>query len=542
MKTKLLLVLALGLRSALVNVHTTEVYAASNQGQGLVLNLRCPNLALKLGDEIPVEFVIRNSGLTNYEYSDRNYDRSGRMPEFQLTVASDDGKVIPDPRAKNPDYFMGGLSSLGVLHPSESFTKTIPLNLWAIVKHPGKYTVTGTYRGDNWGMNVESAPIKITILPRTESEMDAYIRSLEKKLTATDAADEVHRAPILMKLAFTCSPKIVPIMLKAMYASNNNYWPAQALGVYVPHTVATRQAIVGMAFQRGLAEDMEYVLHQYGCTEGERQAILKRSLTEATTHLAYGYMAEIYHVDVDNPRAEDRARLARDFPKLKPEAQFFVLSSLWPRVRCPELVEALLPLAKLPTKTEQFLDCTLCDHVFLHLLDLKPEVVRPLILEDMRNPKPLLAWSVLQALPDKDLPELDEILAANLKNPNSDPWKTLPLIERYATGRILPQVIAYYQSARERGWACAPQIAMLRFWLKHDRSGALPAIEKAVNFRSATGCYHTVLWDTLKDSFDTDARQIVRKYVNDADSEVAAEAKRLLALPALNRNRDGQEH
>jgi hypothetical protein len=318
-------------------------------------------------------------------------------------------------------------------------------------------------------------------------------------------------------------------MLNEIYASDDNFWAEQALVVYVPHSDVIRKEIVGTALHHGLAEGMDYVLHHYGCTAEERQAILKRSLAEATTHLAVGDIAEIYHLDVDNPRAEDRARLAHDFPKLKPESQFFVLNSLWPRARCSELADALLPLAKLPTKPEQFLDDTLCDHVFLYLLDLKPEVVRPLILEDLRRPTPLLAWCVLQALPDKELPELDEVLLANLKNPNSDLWKITPLIERYATARIMPQVIAYYQNVRERGWACAPQTAVLRYWLKHDRPAALQAIEKAVNFRKSTGCFKLVLWETLHDSFDGDAENLARKYVSDSNPEVAADAKHLLA-------------
>jgi len=235
------------------------------------------------------------------------------------------------------------------------------------------------------------------------------------------------------------------------------------------------------------------------------------------------------HLNVDNPRAEDRAWLAHDFPKLAPQNQYAVLAYLWPRARCPELVNALLPLAKLPIKPEQFLDDTLCDYVFLRLLESKPEVVRPLILEDLRRPKPLLAWCVLQALPDKELPELDDVLLTNLNNPNSDLWKITPLIERYASKNILPQVIAYYRNVRERGWACAPQTAILRYWLKHDRPAALQAIEKAVNFRASTGCYHTVLGETLHDSFDTDAEKLAQKFVNDPDPEVAADAKNLFA-------------
>ncbi len=484
-----------------------------------------------MGDEIPVEFVISNRSTADFNYGDTDYGPIDWVQDYQLTIQSADGKTIPSPRANFREGISGEwLGSMRVLHPGEFFTKTFPLNVAAAIKIPGQYTVTGTYLGDSFRPpGIRSAPIHITVLPRTDSEMDAYIGSLTNQFARIDGTSRDERNSILMKLAFTCSPKIVSFMLNGMYATDDNFWASEALVVYIPHSDATRKEIIGTALRRGLAEGMDYLLNKYGCTKEERQAILKQSLAQATSHLAVSDIAEIYHLDVDNPRAEDRARLAHDFPKLSPQNRFAVLTYLWPRARCPELTAALLPLAKLPIKPEQFLDDTLCDHVFLHLLDLKPEVVRPLILEDLRRPKPLLAWCVLQALPDQELQGLDDVLLTNLNNPNGDLWKITPLIERYASKNILPQVVAYYQNVRERGWACAPQTAVLRYWLKHDRPAALQAIEQAVNFRKSTGCFKFVLGETLHDSFDADAEKLARKFINDSDPEVATDAKNLLA-------------
>jgi hypothetical protein len=237
-------------------------------------------------------------------------------------------------------------------------------------------------------------------------------------------------------------------------------------------------------------------------------------------------LARDYHLDVEKPSQEDRAKLAHDFPTLMPEDQSLVLGYFWPKVRCPEFVAALTPLAQLPRVSENAIAETLCDHAFLRLYDLSPETARPLILDDLKSAKPLLSFSVLLSLPDKELPQLDDVLLANLTN--GDTWKVAPIIERYATARIMPQVVAYYQQSAEQGWACSLQTAFLRYWLKHDRPAALQAIEKAVNLRKSTGCYKSVLGETLHDSFYPDAEALARKYAGDPDPEVAAGAKSLL--------------
>ena len=245
------------------------------------------------------------------------------------------------------------------------------------------------------------------------------------------------------------------------------------------------------------------------------------------TDMAGNEIANYYHLDVEKPTHEDRIKLAHEFPKLKSSNQYMVLAFLWPQARCPEFADVLLPLAKLPKEPEQYNEDTLCDYVFIRLLDLSPQTVRPIILEDLRRPNPLFSLCVLQALPDKELPELDDVLLVNLNNRDADTDKIPCLIERYATARIMPQVITFY--GNEEGWMCSLQTALLRYWLKHDRPAALQAIEKAVNFRKSTGCFKTVLGESLHDSFDADAEKLARKFINDSDPEVAADAKNLLA-------------
>ncbi|HZM04784.1 MAG TPA: HEAT repeat domain-containing protein [Candidatus Saccharimonadales bacterium] len=251
----------------------------------LVLEIRCTNSVFKMGDEIPVQFVISNRGKSNYMYEDRNYDRSGRMQEYRLTAKSTAGTILPDPRAKVPPGFGGGLFSTSVLHPGEAFTKTIPLNLWARFTGPGQWAVTGfyTHNGedkDNNALGVESEPIHITILPRSENEMDDYIAGLTNQLAKNKGARAFDADAIWMKLAFTGSPKIVPFVLNEMFQSPDVYWEQETLAVYVPHTAEVRKEIVETASRRGLAEGLNYVLAQYGCTSNEWRWIIGRSLAE----------------------------------------------------------------------------------------------------------------------------------------------------------------------------------------------------------------------------------------------------------------------
>jgi hypothetical protein len=275
------------------------------------LSIRCTNAVVKAGDEISIEFRITNGGTNEYKYADRTYDRSGRMEEYMLVVKTASGELVPDPRATYTGGIAGGLHGYKTLKSGESFTKVIPLNRWALVKEAGRYEVVGHYPSVLFGSNsvvVTSAPITITVQPRSEKELYAYICSLTNQLAALATnKDYSHRGEVdtlVMKLMFTCSPKIVPTLLNTMYEAERGFWESEALQFYVPRSDKVKRAILSVAAKRGLASGMQYVLTGYGCDRDDFVPLIKASLApENRTSWQEGALAaQQYSDDAFTPR------------------------------------------------------------------------------------------------------------------------------------------------------------------------------------------------------------------------------------------------
>ncbi len=243
------------------------------------------------------------------------------MPDYKLTAKTVSGENVPDPRT-NGAFFGGGLGSFAVLHPGDSFSKTIPLNLWALVKEPGRYEVAGTYIGETYTDPQSARPptdpirsdsITITVLPRSDKEMDEYISSLANQIASLTPITSYHGASeptpdldrLVMKLIWTCSPKIVPTLLKTMWQpGHSDFWEDQAFVYYVPHSEEVRRAIVEAAMERGLAGGTAFVLGQYGCTSAEMEPLIRRSLAPDSpqTWAAGAAAAQQFAADAFTPR------------------------------------------------------------------------------------------------------------------------------------------------------------------------------------------------------------------------------------------------
>lgn len=237
------------------------------------LAIRCTNLNLRAGDEIPIEFIITNRGDSDYAYLDRGYDRGGRMEEYQLKAVDETGLAVADPRAKYKGGISGGLCSEKKLAPGASFTKTIALNRWALLKAPGRYQVTGSYYVAHETNSIQSPPISIVVQPRREKELEDYINDLHEQIKRGGSPSE-----LVQKLMFTCHPKIIPVLLETFYLPSSGYWEAEALLYYLPRDEKTKQAIIAAARKHGLASNMQYVLGEYGCTAPEIHPLIERSL------------------------------------------------------------------------------------------------------------------------------------------------------------------------------------------------------------------------------------------------------------------------
>ena len=221
----------------------------------LSLTIQCQQPSVKVGDEIEITFDIKNEGNTTYQYNDRNYDRSGRMFEYKLSVVDQLGMKVQDPRANSKIESRGGLCGGNTITPGESFQKTIALNRWALLKKPGTYMVTGIYSPEEEGeLAFVSPPITVRILPREGDEMTNYIKKLEKQLKK--AEDYEAKDAAIKKLMYTCDKRIAPILIQEMHKTNApTFWINEALSFYLPDDPRWKQAFLNAKKKK--AENLE---------------------------------------------------------------------------------------------------------------------------------------------------------------------------------------------------------------------------------------------------------------------------------------------
>ena len=149
----------------------------------LVVTISCPEMEYRVGDEIPVTFTVTNVGDAPYKFSTRNYDRGGRMNEYQLTATTRNGDPLSDPRESWTGGMGGGMGGAKDLAKDESGAMTIALNRWCVITEAGQLTVQGTFSGNLHNHEAIVSPtINITVQPRSPQEMTDYISQLQSAL------------------------------------------------------------------------------------------------------------------------------------------------------------------------------------------------------------------------------------------------------------------------------------------------------------------------------------------------------------------------
>lgn len=266
----------------------------ANEGKPvLTLKIRCDAENLKVGDEIPITFVIANEGEVPVEFYDFNYGgRSGREYMYGLAVLDDRNNAVPDPRAEAEVGWSrgGGAPRKAVVLPGASFTKIVALNLWARMTKPGEYKVAGTYVARGLNNFIRSAPVWITVHPRTDLEMADYIEGISDQMAATNE-EEAH-ADLICKLMYTHDTRIVPAIIEGMYKSvPSSHRGLQAFLYYLPRDQSMVDALLAGAQQRGLANGMASLLMSRGCTTEQIKSLIEVSLSPQKNWDAWRYGA-----------------------------------------------------------------------------------------------------------------------------------------------------------------------------------------------------------------------------------------------------------
>ena len=215
-----------------------------------------------------------------------------------------------------------------------------------------------------------------------------------------------------------------------------------------------------------------------------------------------------------------RKLMAEEFLNLPGSDQSDLLEFRWPSIASPAMLPVLRQLYNNapPGPNQQFLAL-----VLQRIAELAPSEGRALALKEMERPHPRLDLRFVHLLPDKEIPELDEPLAANLEASNGEDMTIVELIGRYATTAIFPRVLAMEENRLDK-MPCEAQAAFLAYVFKADAVTGAQMLEKALAARKATRCYTTVLGEVARRRNAPEVQQSAITHLDDPDPEVAASA------------------
>ena len=245
--------------------------------------------------------------------------------------------------------------------------------------------------------------------------------------------------------------------------------------------------------------------------------------------------------DAHQSTAEQRTlaqQLIPIFDDLTPEQQNSLLDyNDWPQVHSPDLLPLLRRIfAGPPPEVESvaWQDYEAYRRYDLALHDLtqfSPTEGRTLLLAEIRSPTPRVDLPTLCSLPDRTLPALDRILATNLENSLQSPRgyreTEACLVERYATGAILPRVKAAYEGNEEKiGGSLLFDLAA--YFLRTDRPYGVKEVEKALAERQGSGWYRSALSDVAALYSCPELEHLAIAHLHDPDPEVVLDAVKTL--------------
>jgi hypothetical protein len=192
-----------------------------------------------------------------------------------------------------------------------------------------------------------------------------------------------------------------------------------------------------------------------------------------------------------SPALISQGRLIIDgFADLPPDQQTRLLEYEWRSLAHPDMVPVLQKLASRPG--------SVADLALRRLYELDPADGRARILREIANPQFGASLKTLGALPDAELRQLDDALAANVEKATDRlDGVEIPLLSRYASSAVAPRMLARF-GKRVGTMACRPQSYLLAYFLRTAPADGAALLDRVLASRTNTGCYQFVLSDVAE--------------------------------------------
>jgi hypothetical protein len=512
----------------------------------LTLRLADGRRQFRPGEVVPIELEFSSAIPTRFVVDDATYDRSGR-----LTI--DDFRIEPIERVTDPmlDYFAsrvgsigGGLRGTGILG-DRPFIVRLELNDWFRFDRTGTFQLSvrsrrvtdNAAKSDRLVVPVESNTISFEVAPRDaawEARALAAARRLLDEAEATvdrrqgcrmlrflgteGAIDEmIHRYGTRIEdgcdfeyaagLFGAPDREYVVKQMESRLAAPDQQVTASylrtlgILSVYLQHPefrpLPTRE-LKGTLNSGG---EMSRHADLIDAASAWYAEVISAALPEKTGQARAITLAERlgneFAASAGAARAVSREQLAGNFLQLPAERQEGLLGSQWSSVASPAMIPALRQLAERSITAS----ASVSDLALRRFADLAPEEARSVILREIGNPPEGASLKTLGRLPDDELPELDEILAANLdatgdleaRGDFNAAGIRAELVHRYASKKNASRVLQSV-SGRLTRLACRTQAAVLAYFLRVDDNGTgVTLLDRALTARASSGACRTSL-------------------------------------------------
>jgi hypothetical protein len=485
----------------------------AQQPDGANLVISAPKTTFFLGETIPLQLTFTSNQPKSFLADTRQQDRVGRMNYVEQFIV-DPAIFTEDPLRGLPgeDGGMGGLSGGPLVLSEKPFSFERILNEWVRFRKPGSYRVYVLSHRVNRTSAVElvSNVLTIEIRPAPAAGVKEQIAAAAKVLDAPvttdgEAAKERIRAGRILRFLDTPdaaaelakrlsagqdvdsyslhmgvlgSPyrkQLLPLLEQRLVAPDQPVWDryldtlaylaelVASGGPMLPYPQDEQQRRTWAEESRRRAElrrqkRIEYqsrLFESLGSKQPQARAISTSTLLDST---ARGGSEPPWFPSIV-------ASLIADFRDLPVRTQRDLLESRWSTIKGPAMVPVLRDLYAKPPGPR--IDPPIEDIALRRLFELAPKEARENLLAEIRNPTKALRWTTLAMLPDRTLPELNEVFAARAEAHNIDER----LILRYATGDIVKRVErAYAERNRELDRQKLPHCMspLVFYFLQHD--------------------------------------------------------------------------
>jgi hypothetical protein len=494
------------------------------------------------GEIIPLQLSFTSTAAKRYWADNRNYDRSGRL---------DIETYCLEPPARDPlaDYFRSGSfmgGGLGNEQPlsQNPFTATAELNEWRR-PGPGHYRLyVISYRvwrppdaGEATPYNRVGQTLKSNVIEFDITKADAMW--LEKQLEEATAMYQKGSGdtpgpwrPAARQLRFLNTRHSTDTLARLFWGLNDQLggWDLM-FGLFgSPYRT---EAIAAMQREMGnpdhpITQDYLRTLVKLQITtdpawnppayDPARQKEWEEFWRKSQAHERELTEAAIASTAAAQPRKVGRARaltaqaLADSSDLLNPALATQMRKQLvaawgdlpenkrleliqyhWSLIAGPEMEPILVEFVSRPAPPSRTNESMARDAALQHIYELDPAQGRSLILGDLRDPRAEPSLSLVKLIPPQQLQPI--VQEAVLRISESEARLVdYHLVEVYGTESSLETIKTVF-NAHLGQWACDPQDAMLRYFLRVDLAFGQKAAGESLAARQVTGCYRMLLQD-----------------------------------------------